>query len=138
MLRRERLTMKRSVSYAKQLKPAMNGYLNSTNNHRNILLKDGDSYSTCIRECILGLAGLEIACEKISHAIVIVSNHLFYANFKLIDLPNYTTVRAIVDEGHYIVKRYIAKKLDEDWTRKKMKLLDTSFTLSSGVVDSLG
>jgi hypothetical protein len=79
--------------------------LERENNHRNILLKDGDSYSTCIRECILGLAGLEIACEKISHAIVVVSNHLFNANFKLIDLPNSSTVRAIVDEGHYIAKR---------------------------------
>ncbi|XP_064653012.1 uncharacterized protein LOC135503383 [Lineus longissimus] len=63
------------------------------------------------------------------------------------DVPNPSTVRAISDEGQYVAKRFIAEQLKEstNWglckdgtTRKKRKILDTSITLSSGDIISLG
>lgn len=58
-----------------------------------------------------------------------------------------STVRNIVDEGHYLAKNFIAKKIEvadnigisrDGTTRKKEKILDTSITLSTGEVMSLG
>lgn len=58
-----------------------------------------------------------------------------------------STVRNIVDEGHYSAKNFIAKKIEvadnigisrDGTTRKKEKILDTSITLSTGEVMSLG
>ena len=72
---------------------------------------------------------------------------MFGHEIELSDLPNSTTVQAIVDEGHYTAKTYIAHVLGnaENWginrdgtTRRKQKILDTSVTLDTGDVISLG
>ena len=109
-------------------------------------MSDG-TYSDSLRFCITQVGGLEVATEKISPVILTVANTLFDAKLSSSDLPNPTTVQSIMDEGHYIAKRFIAAKLDEadNWginkdgtTRKKKKLIDTSVTLSSGDIMSVG
>ena len=63
------------------------------------------------------------------------------------DLPNSTTVQSIEDEGHFLAKTYIAQTHEnaDNWglnrdgtTRRKQKILDTSVTLDTGDVISLG
>ena len=108
--------------------------------------KDG-SFADSIRTCIIELTGLEVANEKVSPVISTVAKHLFEKEFNKGDLPSSKTVQTIVDEGHYVAKAFISEKLShtDSWglnrdgtTRKKHKLLDTSITLSSGEVMSLG
>ncbi|XP_045159232.2 uncharacterized protein LOC123524811 [Mercenaria mercenaria] len=100
-----------------------------------------------VRLCVMELAALEVATEKVSKVIQCVSSHLHNYSLKNDELPNSTTVQTIVDEGHFIAKTYIAEKLDESstWglsrdgtTRKKKKILDTTVTLDDGKVISLG
>ncbi|XP_045198613.2 uncharacterized protein LOC123552927 [Mercenaria mercenaria] len=108
--------------------------------------EDG-SYSDKVRLCIVELSGLEVAVEKVSEVIKTVSKHLFHVDIENSDLPSSSTVQSIVDEGHYLAKTYISHQLSEteNWglsrdgtTRRKQKILDTSVTLSSGGIMSLG
>ncbi|KAL3841605.1 hypothetical protein ACJMK2_019722 [Sinanodonta woodiana] len=105
------------------------------------------SYTDNVRLCVIELAALEVATEKISPAIEVVSRHIFRREIGKSDLPNSTSVQTIVNEGHYLAKAFIAAKLDTvgSWglnrdgtTRKKKKIVDTSITLESGDVISLG
>ena len=108
--------------------------------------KDG-SFNNSIRLCVIELAGLEVACEKVSPVISAVSNHIFGRQFNKSDLPSSTTVQTVVDEGHYLAKSYVSDQLvnSPGWglhcdgtSRRKQKILDTSVTLESGDVMSLG
>ena len=63
------------------------------------------------------------------------------------ELPNKNTVKTIVDQGHFLAKTYFSEKIDkcENWklsrdgtSWRKQKILDTSFTLDSGDIISLG
>ena len=115
--------------------------------YEKISTKNSDgSYTDNIRLAVIELTGLEVAVEKVSPVIQSVSK-IFGHDVELSDLPNSTTVQAIVDEGHYIAKTYIAQALGnaENWginrdgtTRRKQKILDTSVTLDTGDVISLG
>ncbi|KAL4219419.1 Piwi-like protein 1 [Mactra antiquata] len=105
------------------------------------------TFSDNLRMCIIELSGLEVAVEKVPNVIKTVSKHLFGKDLRKTDLPSSTTVQTIVDEGHYLAKAFISKQLSEteNWglnrdgtTRKKQKILDTTITLSSGDVLSLG
>lgn len=108
--------------------------------------KDG-KFSDKLRMCVIELGGLEVAVEKIPEVIKCVSKHVFNTEFKSSDVPSSSTAQNIIDEGHFLAKTFISEKLaeTENWglnrdgtTRKKQKLLDTSVTLSSGEVYSLG
>lgn len=108
--------------------------------------KDG-KFSDKLRMCVIELGGLEVAVEKIPEVIKCVSKHVFNTKFKSSDIPSSSTTQNIIDEGHLLAKTFISEKLaeTENWglnrdgtTRKKQKLLDTSVTLSSGEVYSLG
>ena len=108
--------------------------------------EDG-SYSHKVRLCVMELVGLEVAVEKVSPVIQSVLRHILGKSLDRSDLPNPSTAQAIVDEGHYIAKTFISEKLNkaENWglgrdgtTRKKQKIVDTSITLDSGDVISLG
>ena len=72
---------------------------------------------------------------------------MFNCDLHKSDLPTAQTVRNIVDEGHYLAKKFIAKKIEnaenigisrDGTTRKKDKIIDTSITLDTGEVMSLG
>ena len=114
----------------------------------NMITKKGDgTYTDNVHLCIVELASLEVATEKISPAISAVVKHLLGHNLQKSDLPNKTTTQTIVDEGHFLAKTYISEKLEnsQHWginrdgtSRQKKKLLDTSVTLSNGEVISLG
>ena len=92
------------------------------------------------------LSGLEVVVEKVSFVIQSVCKQLFNINLTKADLPSPTTVQAIVNEGHFLAKTFISEKLEqsENWglnqgtTRRKIKIVDTSITLNSGDVMSLG
>jgi hypothetical protein len=121
------------------LKEMVNGRLVTRN-------KDA-SFTENIRLCAMELSGLEVAVEKVSFVIQSVCKQLFNINLTKADLPSPTTVQAIVDEGHFLAKTFISEKLEqsENWglnrdgtTRRKIKIVDTSITLNSGDVMSLG
>ncbi|KAL3831421.1 hypothetical protein ACJMK2_023172 [Sinanodonta woodiana] len=108
--------------------------------------EDG-SFSHKVRLCVIELVGLEVAVEKVSPVIQSVLRHILGKSLDRSDLPNPTTTRAIVDEGHYIAKTFILEKFNkaengslgrDGTTRKKKKIVDTSITLDSGDVISLG
>lgn len=115
---------------------------------KKITTKQSDgTYTDNIRHCVIQLAGLEVATEKVRPVIEVVLSCLFGLTLQKNDLPNSSSVQRIVDEGHYIAKSYIAERLDscENWglsrdgtTRKKQKIVDTSVTLDNGEVTSLG
>lgn len=105
------------------------------------------SFNNNMRLCVIELAGLEVAVEKIPSVIETVSKHLFLRQLSKTDLPGKTSVQAMIDEGHFLAKTFVAEKLNDtkafglqrDGTsRKKQKLLDTSVTLDSGEIISLG
>ncbi|XP_045160202.2 interaptin-like [Mercenaria mercenaria] len=52
-----------------------------------------------VRLCVMELAALEVATEKVSKVIQCVSSHLHNYSLKNDELPNSTTVQTIVDEG---------------------------------------
>ena len=108
--------------------------------------EDG-SYKDNIRLCVLELTGLEVAVEKISPTIQAVIKHITGSNIPKSELPNKNTVQTIVDQGHFLAKTYISERIEkcENWglnrdgtTRRKQKILDTSVTLNSGDIISLG
>ncbi|XP_045190091.2 uncharacterized protein LOC123547228 [Mercenaria mercenaria] len=108
--------------------------------------KDG-AFTDNVRLCVVELSGLEVAVEKIPEVVRTVSKHLHGVDTCRSDLPSSTTVQAIVDEGHFLAKTFISQKLSEteNWglnrdgtTRRKQKILDTSVTLASGDILSLG
>ncbi|XP_064648481.1 uncharacterized protein LOC135500761 [Lineus longissimus] len=111
-------------------------------------LKDKSGcYSENVRMCVMELTGLEVANDKVPQVIICVSQYIAGRHLQKADVPNPSTVRAISDEGQYVAKRFIAEQLKEstNWglckdgtTRKKRKILDTSITLSSGDIISLG
>ncbi|XP_045173195.2 uncharacterized protein LOC123534827 [Mercenaria mercenaria] len=112
-----------------------------------IQTKNEHGYLENIRLCIMQLAGLEVAVEKMTSIIQVVSKHIFGKEFTKQELPNATTSQTIVDEGHYLAKAYIADKLEQttNWglgrdgtTRRKEKIVDTAITLASGDNISLG
>ena len=105
------------------------------------------SFAENIRMCVIELTGLEVAVEKVTSTIETVSKHLFGTHFKKCDQPTKTTVQSIVDDGHYLAKTFISQQLaeTENWginrdgtTRRKQKILDTSITLATGEILSLG
>ena len=105
------------------------------------------SYNDNIRLCVLELTGLEVAVEKVSPAIQAVMKHMTGTEISRSELPNKNTVQTIVDQGHFLAKTYISEKIDkcENWglsrdgtSRRKQKILDTSVTLDSGDIISLG
>ena len=121
------------------LKEMVNGRLATRN-------KDA-SFTENVRLCVMELSGLEVVVEKVSFVIQSVCKQLFNINLTKADLPSPTTVQAIVDEGHFLAKTFISEKLEqsENWglnrdgtTRRKIKIVDTSITLNSGDVMSLG
>ena len=121
------------------LKEMVNGRLVTRN-------KDA-SFTENVRLCAMELSGLEVAVEKVSFVIQSVCKQLFNINLTKADLPSPTTVQAIVDEGHFLAKTFISEKLEqsENWglnrdgtTLRKIKIVDTSITLNSGDVMSLG
>ncbi|XP_060575254.1 uncharacterized protein LOC132732770 [Ruditapes philippinarum] len=82
-----------------------------------------------------------------SPVIQCVMKHLCGIDLCKDQLPNPATAQAIVDAGHYITKTFIADKLEqcENWglnrdgtSRRKQKILDTSVTLDTGDIVSLG
>ena len=105
------------------------------------------SFTENVRLCAMELSGLEVAVEKVSFVIQSVCKQLFNINLTKPDLPSPTTVQAIVDEGHFLAITFISEKLEqsENWglnqdgtTGRKIKIVDTSITLNSGDVMSLG
>jgi hypothetical protein len=73
--------------------------------------------------------------------------HVFRHKFDKKDLPSSTTIQSMVEEGHFIVKTFISEKLAtaENWginhdrtTRRKKKIIDTSITIASNDIYSLG
>ncbi|CAG2245173.1 unnamed protein product [Mytilus edulis] len=93
------------------------------------------------------VSGLEVAVEKVSPVIQTVCKHSFDIGLDTSQLPSSTTVQSIVDEGYFIAKTFISEKLhqSENWglnrdgtTRGKIKIVDTTITLDSGSVMSLG
>ena len=105
------------------------------------------SFNDNVRLCVVELSGLEVACEKIPDVIITVSKHLHSNEFTKKELPTSTTVQTIVDEGHFLAKTFLSKKLSEadSWginrdgtTRRKQKKVDTAVTLDSGKTVSLG
>ncbi|KAH3855452.1 hypothetical protein DPMN_098019 [Dreissena polymorpha] len=74
-------------------------------------------YSENIHLCIMELAGLEVAVEKMSPVIQVVMRHVAGKELQKKDLPSSSTSHNIVDEGHYIAKVYIANRLEncESW-----------------------
>lgn len=79
------------------------------------------------------------------HTKFISSNNV--KELKTKDLPSRTTVQTIVDEDHFLAKRFISDEIAESkhWrlnrdgtTRGKQKIVDTSLTLSYGKIISLG
>jgi chromosome segregation ATPase len=66
-----------------------------------------------VRLSIMELAGLEVAIEKMSPVIQCVMKHLCGKDLRKDQLPNPATAQAIVDEGHYITKTFIANKLEQ-------------------------
>lgn len=119
----------------------------STEEKKHKLKNTDGSYSNHVRLCIMELSGLEVAVEKVSPIIQTVAKHLFAENITKSELPNPSTVQVIVDEGHFLAKKFIAEKINkvDNWglgrdgtTRRKEKILDTSVTLDTGDVISLG
>ncbi|CAC5420858.1 unnamed protein product [Mytilus coruscus] len=114
----------------------------------NLVTRNKDAtFTDCVRLCVMELSGLEVAVEKVSPVIQTVCKHLFDIDLDKSQLPSSTTVQSIVDEGHYIAKTFISERLDqsENWglnrdgtTRRKIKIVDTTITLDSGNVMSLG
>lgn len=110
--------------------------------------KESDgSFTDSVRLCVIELSGLEVAVEKVPSVIQSVSKHLFGREFEKHEIPSSTTVQTIVDEGHFLAKAYISKQLSEteNWglnrdgtTRRKQKIVDTSITLATGEILSLG
>ncbi|KAL3848471.1 hypothetical protein ACJMK2_019325 [Sinanodonta woodiana] len=105
------------------------------------------TYSDKLRLCVIQLAGLEVATEKVTPVIQVVSEKLFEKKFDRKELPNSTTVQTIIDKGHFIAKAYIAEKIDncKNWglnrdgtSRRKQKIIDTAVTLDNGEIASLG
>ncbi|KAG1681433.1 hypothetical protein GQR58_011826 [Nymphon striatum] len=101
--------------------------------YRNLVKKGANN----IRLCVMELFALEIGMEKITSAIETVGKHMFEYKFQQKDLPTLTTVRNIVDEGHYLAKSYIAKKIEnaenigisrDETTRKKREKMSLRFT----------
>ncbi|XP_045170683.2 uncharacterized protein LOC123533110 [Mercenaria mercenaria] len=117
-------------------------------NEKKVATKNSDgSFADNFRLCVMELAGLEVAVEKVSPVIKCISKHLFSQELEKEALPCPSTVQSIVDEGQFIAKTFIAEKIlnSENWglgrdgtTRKKQKIVDTSVTLDSGDVMSLG
>ena len=114
---------------------------------RRVVTKHKGSFSDNIRQCVIELLGLEVASDKVSSVIKTVSKHIFNYNFVNQELPTGSTIRYIADEGQALAKQFIGKEMAEceGWgtnrdgtTRRKEKLLDTTVTLSSGKVYSLG
>ena len=108
--------------------------------------KDG-SYTDGVRLCVIELAALEVATEKVPLVIQTVSKHLFSNELEKGDLPNKTSVQSMIDEGQYLARTFIGTQIKaaKSWglnrdgtTRQKKKILDTSVTLDSGDVMSLG
>ncbi|CAC5358700.1 unnamed protein product [Mytilus coruscus] len=114
----------------------------------NLVTRNKDAtFTDCVRLCVMELSGLEVAVEKVSPVIQTVCKQLFDIDLDKSQLPSSTTVQSIVDEGHYIAKTFISERLDqsENWglnrdgtTRRKIKIVDTTITLDSGNVMSLG
>ncbi|XP_053381945.1 uncharacterized protein LOC128549357 [Mercenaria mercenaria] len=105
------------------------------------------SFNDSIRLCVIELAGLEVAVEKVSQVIQVISRHMFSREISKADLPTSSTVQTIVDEGHFLAKTYISTVIDaaesfglnrDGTSRKKQKIVDTSVTLDTGDVMSLG
>ncbi|KAH3826899.1 uncharacterized protein LOC127832644 [Dreissena polymorpha] len=105
------------------------------------------AFASNVRECVIQLAGLEVATEKVTPVIEVVAETLFDHKFVSRELPNASTVQTIIDEGHFLAKTFIATKIDKcnNWglhrdgtSRKRKKIIDTSVTLDSGEVMSLG
>jgi hypothetical protein len=116
-----------------------------TNNFRIKTKSDKGVYTPNVRLCVMELAALEVATEKMAPVIKSVITHLTGSEVQ--DLPNGTTSQKIIDEGHYLCKAYIAEQLEQSkhWgmgrdgtTRRKQKILDTSITLDSGETVTLG
>jgi hypothetical protein len=115
--------------------------------NEHLVTKNEHGYTENTRLCIMELAGLECAVEKMSPVIQTVAKHIFDKHITKEDLPNATTCQTIVDEGHFIAKAYIANRIDHSssWglgrdgtTRRKQKIVDTAITLDSGENISLG
>ena len=105
------------------------------------------SFNDNVRLCCIELAGLEVAVEKVTPVIQVVSKHMYSREVCESDLPTSTTVQSILDEGHYLAKAYISTVIDaaesfglnrDGTTRKKEKIVDTSVTIDTGDVMSLG
>ena len=108
--------------------------------------EDG-SFVNNMRLCVIELAGLEVAAEKVTPVIQTVSKHLFDHEFDIKELPTRTSVQSMIDEGHFLAKTFISNQIEstQSWglsrdgtTRKKKKIVDTSVTLDSGGIISLG
>jgi hypothetical protein len=104
-------------------------------------------YGISSRMCIMTLTGLEIAAQKIPSVIQCVAEDIFNTKLDFSELPSRTAVQNIVDQSHYVAKRFLAEKLDKanfwgtatDGTaRRKQKILDTSVAVSTGDIYSLG
>ena len=107
------------------------------------------TYTENMRECIVKLVSLEVATDKVSPIIDCVFQTL--CNYSLTAhghrLPRRPTVVNIVDESQYLMKSYFGHKIQEahHWglgrdgtSRNKVKILDTSVTLSNGDILPFG
>ncbi|XP_052282199.1 uncharacterized protein LOC127879423 [Dreissena polymorpha] len=121
--------------------------LKETKDYTDVISKSNNTYSEYFRMCVIQLAGLEVATDKISPVISVVSETIFDKCFAKGALPNSTSVQRIVDEGQFIAKSFLAEKLEnsQSWglgrdgtTRRKQKIVDTSITLDNGEIASLG
>jgi hypothetical protein len=114
-------------------------------NMLNVKDDGSGTYSLAMRFLVNELTSLEVAQSKIGPVIDAVATNLF--NTSVRPLPSKTTVQNINDEGHFLVKSYIAENLktstgmgiSTDGTqRKREKILDTTFVSSRGDTMSCG
>ena len=69
-------------------------------------------FTDAMRICVMELLGLEVAIDKVSQIIKVVSDHIYGIPLLRNMLPSHTTVVNISDEAHYLSKLYTAEKIE--------------------------
>lgn len=147
-LKRKQLLEKKGVEASGKLKQLKQDNINlqRTNAILNaeiqgtsdINTKDGKRYSDDMRVCVMDLAGMDIATNKIPEIIKSVGRNIFH---NAVETPCKTTVQKISDEGHVISKKHIGEKVCEasNWgvfsdgtTRDGKKIVNVGVNIGKG------
>ena len=119
----------------------------SNETHPCDTFKDKGVFSDKIRLCIIELLSLEVSVSKVSKIIKVVSQHICNIIIPLNRLPSITTVLKISDEGQYLMKLFIAEKMEladtfgwskDGTSRRKRKILENTVTLGCGKILPIG